>query len=312
MSEESVEQVEHRIREIVSSPRRSTHLRQDSTAWHQLCAAPDAIGDTQIAVSAYVAEPRGDKSDDGWSDLVVYGILQVLYVQQNAARTLSRCLKVEWKLSDVLDAVRDVRSLAIGHPTTANGGAVAISRPSLSTAGFMMLVYAKDGGRPEFKGVGIGDLVQLQMKEMTALLGLVLARLVDDEREHRRTFRGRPLAAILGSMSYPLEKVGAGLRDSGEKPQAMWGLEAIRGALEENREALVERGIVEAYADTVGTVLDELDFVVRRLAERLEGSRPEWEDADIEVYRHYLSERLDYLRHVFEEIDEEYPSDEIR
>jgi hypothetical protein len=308
MSEESVEQVEQRIRDIVSSPRRSSHLRQDATAWHQLCASLDAIGDTQLAVRAYLDEPRGDTVHDGWAYLIVHGVLQVLYVQQDAARTLSRSLKMEWKLPDELDAVRDVRNLAIGHPTTANGGAVTISRPSLSTAGFMMLVYPKDGGRPEFKGVGIADLVQRQMAEMAALLGRVLERLVEDEREHRRAFQNRRLAD-LGPVGYMVEKVGEGLRDANAQAFAVAGLQSIQRTIAATREAMEERGIVECYADSVGSTLNELALVIDRIGRRLDGHLPEWEDGDVEVYRYYLQAKLDELREVLEEIDEDYASD---
>ena len=73
MADESVEEVELRVRDIVTSPRRSSHLRKDSEAWHSLVASLDAIGDTQLAIRYYLRQPERDRSDFGRSYLTVYG-----------------------------------------------------------------------------------------------------------------------------------------------------------------------------------------------------------------------------------------------
>jgi hypothetical protein len=52
---------------------------------------------------------------DGWSYLVVYGILQVLYVQQDAATMLAGCLKLPFELPDELVNIREIRNDSIGH-----------------------------------------------------------------------------------------------------------------------------------------------------------------------------------------------------
>src|SRR4051794_31794598 len=93
-AEDPVEAAERRIRDIVNTARRSSALLQNRQQWFQLCSAMDAIGDTQLAVRAFLDEPMKDAKSDGWSYLVVYGILQVLYVQQDAAKMLASCLKL--------------------------------------------------------------------------------------------------------------------------------------------------------------------------------------------------------------------------
>src|SRR5687767_1869174 len=114
---DSVEAAEQRIRDIVNDPRRRQSLVQDRQRWLRLCSAMDVIGDTQMAVRAYLDEPLKDRESAGWSYLVVYGVLQVLYVQQDAAMTLASCLNLTLEWPDELEPIRETRNDSIGHPT---------------------------------------------------------------------------------------------------------------------------------------------------------------------------------------------------
>ena len=98
-----VEAAEQKIRDIVNSPRRHRALMRNRQRWFQLCASMDAIGDTQLAVRTYLDELREGDESHGWSYIVVYGILQVLYVQQDAAKTLANCLNLKLELPEELD-----------------------------------------------------------------------------------------------------------------------------------------------------------------------------------------------------------------
>ena len=71
-----VQEAERRIRDIVNDPRRKAVLMQNRQRWFQLCASMDAIGDTQLAVRAYLDEMKkfDEGESDGWSYIVVYGI----------------------------------------------------------------------------------------------------------------------------------------------------------------------------------------------------------------------------------------------
>src|SRR5438105_2171589 len=152
-----VEAAGQRIRDIVNEPRRRHALLQNKQQWLQLCSAMDAIGDTQLAVRAYLDEPVDHGKSNGWSYLVVYGILQVLYVQQDAAGMLARCLRLPFDLPVELVAIRDVRNDAIGHPAARS---TFISRISLSSNGFQMLVPIN--GRTEFRGVDVRAIAEQQ------------------------------------------------------------------------------------------------------------------------------------------------------
>src|SRR5262245_41556966 len=124
-----VERGEQRVRELVNVPRRQAALLQNKQSWIRLCSAMDAIGDTQMAIRSYLDDPAHKNGSDGRAYLLVYGILQVLYVQQDAVGTLSKVLNIPFTLPAELEEIRDIRNDSIGHPTGRGG---FISRITLS------------------------------------------------------------------------------------------------------------------------------------------------------------------------------------
>ncbi len=267
----------------------------------------DAIGDTQLAVRAYLDEPLKDVDSDGWSYLVVYGTLQVLYVQQDAAEVLAKALKLPFKLPDELETIREIRNDSIGHPA---GRGAFISRITLSHEGFQLLVPSKKG-KDEIRGIGLRAIAEQQTDVMGSLLEQALEQLVADELEHRRKFRAHPLRGLCGGLGYAVEKISAGLTDAGEVPMAMGGVDVIADAVTKFRGAIEERGLTEAYADSVGDTMAEIDFALERLVPRLKGGNPEWTPRDVEVYRFFLAAKIDELKSLAKEIDDDYASDEM-
>lgn len=72
-----------RIRDYVNEPRVHASLFADNTRFRQACSAMDMIGDTAQALRSYAQLSRSD-ADLGTAYLVVFGAIQVLYVQQDA------------------------------------------------------------------------------------------------------------------------------------------------------------------------------------------------------------------------------------
>jgi hypothetical protein len=75
---------------------------------------------------------------------VVYGVLQVLYVQQDATRTIATCSGLSLEFPKELADIREVRNDSLGHPT---GRGAFISRSTLSPDGFQFLVPSRKGFR---------------------------------------------------------------------------------------------------------------------------------------------------------------------
>jgi len=308
-----IREAEKKLRDLVRSPIRFCALLNDDARWFKLCSALDVIGDTQLAVQAFREHPDSGVESDGAAYLVVYGILQVLYVQQDAARCLANCLGFELELPPELRAIRDSRNAAIGHPTDYKRGtrSTAISRHSLSGTGFQMLVHGP-ARQTEFRHVSLVEAVESQTKIIGDLLARGAEQLMATELQHRRRFRDNPLRAVFqGTLGYALEKLSEGLREPESRSFAEWGLEHIVETLARFKELLRERGLADAYPDSVSRALAELDLTIARIRSRLAGSQPTWNEQDDEVYQFLLRGKLDELERMAGEIDAEFQSDEV-
>jgi hypothetical protein len=242
----------------------------------------------------------------------VYGVLQALYLQQDAAVTLARCLDLSFEIPAELKAIREVRNNAIGHPTARRDGSSAmISRITLTTDGFQMLVNSKEN-LSEFRDVGVRDAALRQGMVMGELLGRAVEQLTATELEHRSRFRDRPLSQTWPhTLGYMVEKIGEGLWNPSMTPFAMAGIESIREALVRFRREIDERGLTEAYKDSVGRTGVEIEFVLERLRDRLLGNVPEWQETDARIYWTFLGSKVHEMQAMADEIDAEYAADEV-
>src|SRR4051794_28180115 len=96
----TIHELESEIRDFVNSPRKQAALFRCRATWGMLCSSLDVIGDTELALSAYLASTEAKPKDQdylittGNLYLTLYGVLQVLFVQQDAVRHLSESLGI--------------------------------------------------------------------------------------------------------------------------------------------------------------------------------------------------------------------------
>lgn len=108
----------------------------------------DVIGDTELAVSAYLEMPAASNAT-GLLYLRAYGLLQVLFVQQDALKNLAESIGCPYSLPATLVRIRAIRNDAIGHPSKRGGlqsKSFGIVRNSLSHAGFTLYPFDFRGG----------------------------------------------------------------------------------------------------------------------------------------------------------------------
>ena len=172
--------------------------------WSRVCAAMDALGDVEHAISAYW------KADEvGY--LHIYGLLQSLVVPQDAANLLREHLtnesRISWQKSDEYAAVyrvRTIRNEAIGHPTassvyeegrrTNRQAGVGIVRISMRKAGFTYFLHDRRQTTPV--EVDTALVVRDQTAGMTRILSAVVSTMVDRIETHRAAFKDVPLRPV--------------------------------------------------------------------------------------------------------------------
>jgi hypothetical protein len=183
----AIRDLEVQIREFVSHPPRQDRLLSDKPLWNILCSALDVLGDTQLAVESYLALPETD--DTGTRYLLTYGILQVLFVQQDAVRHLLDVFELKYDTDPVLEAIREVRNKTTGHPASrpprkskhAEPSSHFLVRNSLRKGGYRLMTSYPER-KPDFEDVDILELIVKQRAEVRTALEQIWAALnADDE-----------------------------------------------------------------------------------------------------------------------------------
>lgn len=160
MSTENLHDKIHKLRDQINSSicyKQGAWERKNDGDWSKLWTAVDNIEDTQRAIDEYF-------SLKDFSRLAVYGLLQSMFVQQDAVSHLEKAIKIEtpdWKKDyPELSKIRDIRNETIGHPiSTENGSYVSISY----TNNLNVLEYgiwSKDGF--EHKTINLKDIINIQ------------------------------------------------------------------------------------------------------------------------------------------------------
>lgn len=167
-----ISKLESNIRDLINSARTQRILLNDPESWNTLCSSLDLIGDSQLAIEAYpgLCATR----DTGASYLIIYGILQTLLLQQDAAKNIASALDIKIKLPNELNKIRIIRNSAAGHPTAQKENEVTkscfITRMSVSTASFQLMTVYSDDREYEFRTISVPELVRLQEEYLKEIL----------------------------------------------------------------------------------------------------------------------------------------------
>jgi hypothetical protein len=182
----SVAELEQRIRDFINNPRKQHALLQDTAVWNLLCSCLDTIGDTELAIDAY--KVSDNPGTGGAAYLLVYGVLQALFLQQDAVENLCQALAISYTRDPLLNDIREIRNDSTGHPTKRGGGKGRaynfISRASLTKEGFDLMTTYPDSRSPLFRHVKIPSLLDSQRDILQKVLSEVLEKLKIEEAEH--------------------------------------------------------------------------------------------------------------------------------
>lgn len=305
---DQVSQLESTIRDLINTPRTQELLIQDLRNWNQLCSALDTIGDSQCAIDSYVELDW--PSDLGERYLRVYGLLQAMFLQQDATKHLAESLGVDLSQAEHLQSIRDIRNCAVGHPTKRgrkSPTAHFISRATISKWRFDLMNSSEEGD--DFQEVDLRQLVSDQSQGVEIWLRSILETLRLREQQHRERFADMSLAELFHrSKGYLFEKIFEGIHNPERRSQATVHLKLIAEMHEKFRAALEERGELPALEH----VAYELERTVRaamRLRTYFEsGNTPDFDETDAYIYAWFLRERNRSLQEMAKSIDENYAS----
>ena len=286
-------------------------LMDDKIAWNRFCASIYAIEDAQFAIDAYSEFPFPEDTKGKY--LYIYGLLQALFLQQDAANGVSVALcNAQINLKEnypFLHTIREIRNDTVGHPTERTHGPknsktvsyIQLSQVSMHKDGFRYCLYRQENDfRFEDKQVDLSAVISEQRKGILEILSEVCKHLDKEYKDYLKKFEDNKMVEIFRNLDYAAEKA---LHDD---YLAAAGMSSAKSMVNKCKDALVERyGAWDALDGFKYLILD-----VEELFGLLETLNYGNDCSRIKFYlTELLFEKLKSLRKLCQEVDAELEAD---
>lgn len=308
------------IRDFVTQRRVQDKLLENRPLYLQLCSCMDTVGDTQQAIDFYKAKIDDKATGAGELYLQMYGLLQSIFVQQDASIDMANSLGIadDIKNYPVLTKIRNIRSRSVGHPTNYRNGQSfnTIVQHSLSKKSFE--IFSHDSG-----GTHSASVIQILdiLKDQETYIGEILTKIFNEintkDSEHKLKFKNMKISECFTKpdIFYCCEKMIEALITSKEYsvPQlGKYGIEGIKSALDNFQNKLAEREVKIATYPGIEIVFNDCKYPVEKLItyfSDLFGERPTAIDnKTAKIFAEYVRGKVHELSGMAKEIDEEYSS----
>lgn len=248
-----INQLTELVRNHINTHRYQVVLLEDSGNWNQICSSLDVVGDSLLAIESYHEEKYPD--DIGLKYIYTYGVLQALFLLQDAVRHLSEAFAVTYDPSQAFLDIRNMRNAAIGHPTKQDHKGQRyynyISRISMTKNGFDLLRHSRPG-QYDVMRVDLTVATKDQLQGIAESFQQIVSRLEEADRMHREKFQDSPLESIFHSaMGYFFEKIGQGIHSHsfGDREFGHTHVRLVQETYEKFRTALQERNELNSYTE---------------------------------------------------------------
>lgn len=170
----------------------------------QLIASIDTLEDAQMAIYAYWEEYKGKERHQGRAYLFLYGLLQAVFLQQDALQHLCEAFSVTVRPSSVPEflAIREIRNAAIGHPTKRDRGVKngphhnSLCRISIRPESFEMMTVDSTGRSP-LRTIELIPLLKEHENALIASIENLVVTLKDRISAFKSHFKDSKLADLL-------------------------------------------------------------------------------------------------------------------
>ena len=308
---EDISQLESEIRDFINNPRKQCELLKNPAAFNKLTSSLDVVGDTELAIDAFLEKDWPD--DDGSKYLILYGLLQSLFIQQDAVKHLSEALDIEYSLDPLLNDIREIRHDSIGHPTKRGRGDQEnaynfIARISMSRNGLMLMKTFPDGSAPQFINANLPSLITKQRDKLAVVMSGIIDILKKEELEHKKMFKDEKLKDIFPPViSYYFQKISEAIY--GARDLGLMHLKLVNGCIERFRDALEKRGILEAYYSVTYNI-NLINYPIHELMNFFEDpEKSKLNENDAYIFKFFVEQNIETLIQIAKEIDEDYAKD---
>ena len=302
------------IRRFINKPRKQFNLLKNHKFWNQLCSSLDVIEDSDLAIDAYIDSKFA--KDDGEKYLRLYGVLQALFLQQDAVTNLCESLEFPNNLiaNSKLREIRDIRNDSIGHPTKRGNynSYHFISRVTITKSGFQ-LISDYENSKTIFRDILLIDLIKEQRKYLSKILKKIIKVLKAEEKTHKEKFKMEKLEAVFpNTLSYYIEKI---FENIGKLDNAKLGLrhvKQVKKVMDKLKESLQKRGIEIDTYESIKYLYELLEYPIIELELYFDRSKakeePRINDKTAYIFTCFIKGELCELKEIAKEIDDEYSS----
>ena len=321
MTAETIHKLSQSVRDTIFDPP-IEHIFLDSPSLrYQIACCLDTVEDAQMAVDEYrLLDSSPDRINAGTLYIVIYGVLQGIFLQQDALMNLAKALCFQFRIDDFpgLEDIRDIRNRIAGHPTSyrrkKTESYYTINRISLSLEKFGVMEYKQDGQR-QVTSVDIARTLSDNESLIGQALRELKTKLQSRIADHKARFRDKPLTKFFpDSLGYLLEKIRLGVLGSSESDRdlAINALASVEELLCNVDKALSERGIPPQGCPGISLVWDELQYPMKAIRAFFsnETEIQSHEPQAAHIFAWYVESKLHELREMCHEIDEDYGADE--
>jgi hypothetical protein len=273
--------------------------------YKQTFTSIDLIEDSQIAIEEF--EKIESLGKQGRSTLLIYGLLQSLFLQQDGLYHLYKCVVDEnIKQTDFFDkfsfdkSIREVRNEIAGHPTNRkNTEFYFIAKGPISKGRFTYVGYS-----PSFRTVGVDlkSFITKQSEFTVNVLQKVHENVLKKIEMKKDEYKNKSLKEMIIGAERNIQLIYRGIRDVERNFQGEWGILGLKDTVNEIRKELNTRynenlpsGILEAFR--------LIDYIINRFNQWWSEKILLGND-DAEIFLDSLEKQLDELKEMLEEIDE--------
>ena len=295
-----------KIRDLANkSPQFIEPIINNGKLWNQLCSSMDVLGDTEQGIYEF-------EQGENCGYIEVYGLLQALFLQQDAVRYIAKTIGVEISNIEALLRIRNIRNDSIGHPMNRGNGSSFhyISRCTISKSGFTMSSYAAADDTDKFIDIDLSEILREQKAGVQTQLAEIYRYMADLENSHREKHRENIIEDIFHpSMKYLVSKIYLSFSPNGDRYFGGSHLKMVREMVDKFKQALQERNEFDSNYTAVDLVA-KFEYAADRI-DALWTKECITSERTIEgdIYCEYLERRLFDLKKISAEVDEKYATD---
>lgn len=296
-----------KIRDLIRHPWKINKLTNDKVTWNKLISSLDVIDDTNEAISYFFSLDSFSSSTGGY--LYLYGLLQALYMQQDALKSLSIALygkEINWR-KDYPDlySIRELRNDSIGHPTDRgnNKSFHFITKHSVSNGSFSLISHDYQDERPMFRRIHLLEIRNKQEACVNEFLNKIIDAMNQERKEFMENLSPEKISDLIPKdIGYQLSKVYEGVYSNHSLAPISFAV--IKETIVQIKEAIRNKyGKIETLPGLF-EVIRKMDYIINKI-DGWQQEKKLFENSDAEVFLDSFSVRLEELKIMLKEIDDD-------